>query len=190
VPSSAHHHLQVAVAGEGDDAAFGAGDPGGDPGGQPVAHRARLRRDEPLAPAEAQCLFGQIAKLPAPLVTMASSGRSPASVSITARMSSARRLGQRRSAASKAAPASRRARRPSASAPSSGPIPQRMPSGDRGGVDRQVGGVDLVELTVRGMGVDQHLPPSSAPEERVAVGRVLAEADVEREEEVARRSAP
>ena len=83
-----HRHLEVAVAGEADDAGVGAGDLRRDRRGQAVAHRPRLRPEQAHPAGEARCLFDQIEKLPAPLVRIASAGSTACRWRTTAPMSS------------------------------------------------------------------------------------------------------
>ena len=178
-----HRHLEVAVAGQADDAGLRPGELRGDRRRQAVAHRARLRPEQAHAAGERQVLVAPGREV-AGAVGQDRSGRQHrrqvAHHRAHVELAGLRRRGEARlpggvGGGEPGGPGRRRRRR-------DGRERRHQPVGMR--LHRQVGGVHAVELVGRGVGVDQPRGHPRDAEERVAVAEDLAEDGADREDDV------
>ena len=147
-------HLEVAVAGDADDRALGVGDLRGDGGGHAVAHGARLRREEALALGEGEVLVRPGGEVAGAVGQDGVAGQPRLQVAHDLAHVERARLRRRGEARAPVGVGGGGARRPAVAAGEAERGEGRhQPVGMR--VHRQRGGLDLVELGVRGMGVDQ-----------------------------------
>ncbi len=175
-------HLEIAVPGEADDRTSGLGHLGGDGGGKAISHRPGLRREQPRPGAvfeepprpdrEVARAVGDDGVLRQPVAQegadLAHVDRRRLVGQVEARLVGGAALG-----------------------PPGGPVApdrlkraQRRGEGIRSGLDPEVRAIDLADLQIRAVDMDQPLLRLRQVEQRVAVGRVLAEAVVDGEDQV------